>query len=101
MFAGNPLAPEALVEDKGLSLSLHFRLARQRQAVQAWLQSCIDRLAPAPRVIGGKLIYNLLPPGSLNTATNFGDCQRCAVRQRAPNPSSRTERHWPRTWIAA
>ena len=65
MFAENPLAPEALVEDKGLSLSLHFRLARQRQAVQAWLQSCIDRLAPAPRVIGGKLIYNLLPPGSL------------------------------------
>ena len=65
MFAAGPLAGEAMVEDKSLSLSLHYRLARQREAVQGWLQSCIDQLAPAPRVIGGKFIYNLLPPGSL------------------------------------
>jgi len=64
-FAGSPLASEAMVEDKALSLSLHFRLARQRDAVQRWLQACIERLEPSPRVIGGKLIYNLLPPGSL------------------------------------
>ena len=65
MFAASPLAAEAMVEDKGLSLSLHFRLAREREAVQGWLQSCIDRLTPTPRVIGGKLIFNLLPPGAL------------------------------------
>jgi trehalose 6-phosphate phosphatase len=65
LFDGHALAPEALVEDKNLSLSLHFRLARQRDAVAEWLQSCIAQLDPAPRVIGGKLIYNLLPPGSL------------------------------------
>ena len=65
LFAGHPLADDVLVEDKTLSLSLHFRLARQRDAVAAWLPACIAQLDPAPCVIGGKLIYNLLPPGSL------------------------------------
>ena len=65
LFKSNPLAAEAQVEDKGLSLSLHFRLARRPDAVVAWLQECIACLEPAPRVIGGKFIFNLLPPGSL------------------------------------
>jgi trehalose 6-phosphate phosphatase len=65
LFAGHPLAGEVLVEDKTLSLSLHYRLARHREAVVEWLQACMAQLDPAPRVIGGKLVYNLLPPGSL------------------------------------
>jgi trehalose 6-phosphate phosphatase len=52
------------VEDKALSLSLHFRLARDRDAEAARLAGVIDRLQPAPRVIGGKLVFNLLPPGA-------------------------------------
>lgn len=53
-----------LIEDKALSLSLHFRLARDRDAAAARLTAAIERLQPAPRVIGGKLVFNLLPPGA-------------------------------------
>jgi trehalose 6-phosphate phosphatase len=52
------------IEDKGLSLSLHYRLAREREGAARWLADSIEQLEPRPRVIGGKLVFNLLPPGA-------------------------------------
>jgi trehalose 6-phosphate phosphatase len=54
--------PGIVVEDKGLTLSVHFRLARDRERAAQRLAELVPRLEPAPRVIGGKLVLNLLPP---------------------------------------
>lgn len=58
------LAAGAMVEDKGLSLSLHYRLARSPAQAADALQALAARLSPAPRIIGGKRVLNLLPPQS-------------------------------------
>jgi trehalose 6-phosphate phosphatase len=49
------------IENKRYSLSLHYRLADDRDALGARLARLFDTLAPAPRVVAGKYIYNLLP----------------------------------------
>jgi trehalose 6-phosphate phosphatase len=53
-----------VIEDKGLTLSVHYRLARDRSAAARWIEAAAAKLTPAPRVIGGKLVFNLLPPGA-------------------------------------
>jgi len=52
------------VEDKGLTLSLHYRQARDRGAALRAAQAAIAPLWPPPRVISGKCVLNLLPPGA-------------------------------------
>ena len=49
------------VENKGLSVSVHYRGARNRAAARSLVLSAIDRLATCPRVVGGKYVENLLP----------------------------------------
>ncbi len=49
------------VEDKGHSLSLHYRLARDQIQARNVIAAAIAGLSPEPRVIGGKCVYNLLP----------------------------------------
>jgi trehalose 6-phosphate phosphatase len=52
------------LEDKHYSLSLHYRHARHpEQAMQALLPM-FAQLSPPPRVIAGKFVWNLLPPGA-------------------------------------
>ena len=57
-----------IVEDKGLTLSVHYRLAADRTLAAQRLAALVQQLVPAPRVIGGKFILNLLPP---NARTKF------------------------------
>ena len=52
------------VEDKGHSLSLHYRLARDRKPAMDAIRSIVAALRPAPRVIEGKCVTNLLPHGA-------------------------------------
>jgi trehalose 6-phosphate phosphatase len=52
------------VEDKGYSVALHYRKCRNKVAVRDQLRSVIDGLKPTPRIITGKAVFNLLPPGS-------------------------------------
>ena len=52
------------VEDKTYSLALHYRLARDRDAAAALTGELAAMLDPAPRLIGGKFLLNLLPPGA-------------------------------------
>jgi trehalose 6-phosphate phosphatase len=72
--------PGIVVEDKGLTLSVHFRLARDRELAARRLAELVPRLAPAPRVIGGKLVLNLLPP---NARTKFEALVELAQREAA------------------
>ena len=57
-----------IIEDKGLTLSVHYRLAPDRALAAQRLSALVRQLVPAPRVIGGKLVFNLLPP---NARTKF------------------------------
>ena len=63
------------VEDKRLSLSLHYRMATDHQAATAAIKTCVDGLTPRPRVIGGKAVVNLLPA----KAPDKGDALRALI----------------------
>lgn len=58
------LAKDILTEDKRYSLSLHYRAASDQAAAAAVLRDLIGQLAPAPRLVTGKCVFNLLPPDS-------------------------------------
>lgn len=49
------------IEDKGITVSVHFRLTRDRKQAERTIVEWIGGLAPEPRVIGGKFVFNLLP----------------------------------------
>jgi trehalose 6-phosphate phosphatase len=53
------------LEDKGRSLSLHYRAATDPAATSAFLRSVAHSLLPQPTVIDGKMVLNLLPPGAM------------------------------------
>lgn len=57
-----------IIEDKGLTLSVHYRMAADQTSASQRLNAFVPLLVPAPRVIGGKLVLNLLPP---NARTKF------------------------------
>ncbi len=50
-----------MIENKGMSVSIHYRNAGDRPAARSLALSAIGRLIPPPRVIGGKYVENLLP----------------------------------------
>jgi len=55
-----------MLEDKTFTLSLHYRLARDKNAALSILQNAIGKLDPVPKIIPGKCVINLLPQGALN-----------------------------------
>lgn len=58
--------PGIRIEDKTYSLSVHYRLARNRELVEAQLARLFVELLPEARVMGGKCVFNLLPPGAVD-----------------------------------
>ncbi|MGH8801627.1 MAG: trehalose-phosphatase, partial [Casimicrobiaceae bacterium] len=58
---GDLVTAGAWLEEKRYSLSLHYRGAPDREAARRAIHRCVDTLAPAPRVIDGKAVVNLLP----------------------------------------
>lgn len=58
--------PNIWIEDKTYSLSLHYRLARDQQAAESRLRQALERLQPAPRIVGGKCVFNVLPQDALD-----------------------------------
>ena len=71
---------EILIEDKGLSLSLHYRLAADRDQARSAAGKAIEQLTPAPLVIGGKMVINLLPQ---TARTKLEALQELATREHA------------------
>ncbi|MHB8771329.1 MAG: trehalose-phosphatase [Syntrophales bacterium] len=53
--------PGIAVENKGMSVSVHYRGARQRPEARSLVLRAIGQLVPSPRVVGGKYVENLLP----------------------------------------
>ncbi len=64
------------IEDKALSLSVHYRLARDHAATERALAEHFARLSPPPRVVGGKCVFNLVP----SDAPNKRDALHALVR---------------------
>ena len=54
------VVPGIAVEDKSLSISIHYRLARDRDQARSVIARRLASLTPAPRVIGGHCVVNLL-----------------------------------------
>jgi trehalose 6-phosphate phosphatase len=63
------LEKNIFIEDKNYSISIHFRDSKNRQASAKIIESIICKLSPAPRIIGGKCVYNLVPKDSPNKGT--------------------------------
>lgn len=54
------LALGVVLEDKGQSLALHHRLARDQEAALALIHSLVEGLAPGISVYGGKRVVNIV-----------------------------------------
>jgi trehalose 6-phosphate phosphatase len=66
LLAHDPAARGVVLEDKTYSLTLHYRLAPDASAAAGWLRSVVAGLDPAPHVIGGKQVLNLMPSRTSN-----------------------------------
>jgi trehalose 6-phosphate phosphatase len=58
--------PGVVIENKGASLSLHYRLAPDRAAAHAAVLARARALEPAARLMEGKCVLNVLPQGALS-----------------------------------
>lgn len=63
------LDPGLLLEDKGASLSVHYRQARDPGRALAELPAFLGNLHPRPRILAGKMVFNLLPPAAVDKGT--------------------------------
>ena len=57
-------ASGVFIEDKQYSLALHYRRSSHKHEARQSLFGVVDRLHPPPRLILGKSVINLIPPGS-------------------------------------
>ena len=64
VFAAAELPQGLYVEDKKFSLSLHYRECKNHSATEKQLLKILSTIKPRPQAIKGKLILNVLPPGS-------------------------------------
>lgn len=79
----DPALAEAgiVLEDKRYSLSLHYRHAPDHELAERVIRRLIASLAPPPKVIPGKCVVNVLPPG----APTKGDSLRELLLEHVPS----------------
>jgi len=58
------LEPGLMIEHKTYSLSIHYRIARDRTKAESGLRRLFATLEPAPHIVTGKCVFNLLPSGA-------------------------------------
>jgi len=76
--------PEGVqIERKRYSLTLHYRLARERDRARHVLEALASSLNPRPELIGGKCVLNLMPPGAPNKQAALLSLLRQEGRQSA------------------
>lgn len=61
--------PGLEVEDKGETLSIHFRGARNPAAARRHILRAVAALSPRPRVVGGKQLVNVVPDVGVHKGT--------------------------------
>ncbi len=68
--------PALLIEDKAISLSVHYRHASDQLQSQKDLMQLFAVLIPQPRIITGKCVFNLLPQAAGDKGTAFEELMR-------------------------
>ena len=74
--------PGVVVEDKGLTVTVHYRAAQDRARAIGAIEAAVKGL-PGARIVGGKEAVNLLPFGGANKGVAVRDalrlfaCQTC------------------------
>lgn len=53
--------PGVVVENKGLSISIHYRHATDSETARNEIESFLQTLEPLPRILQGKFVINVLP----------------------------------------
>ncbi|QJD98877.1 trehalose-phosphatase [Massilia forsythiae] len=76
------LGDGVVLEDKRYTLCLHYRQTPDHEAARRALAARIAALQPAPEVVGGKCVFNLLPAGSVD---KFGALRELARRMGTEN----------------
>lgn len=66
------------VEDKALSLAIHYRKARSKREARARIERAIASLPAPPRVVAGKQVVNVLPPGAPHKGIALAELKRAA-----------------------
>lgn len=64
------------IENKVYSVSVHYRQARHHGRAKSAILEMGSRLSPVPRMIPGKCVVNLVPPGSPNKGTSLLDVMK-------------------------
>ena len=77
------LGSEVWIEYKRYSLSVHFLHVPDRDAIAQQLTQQFSRLDPVPRVIPGKAVFNLLPPGASDKGGAVHELMRLTRAPRA------------------
>lgn len=63
--ARTPALQGILLENKGSTLAVHYRHCARPKEAHELLQKLLSDLQPAPRLLGGVMVFNVLPQGSL------------------------------------
>ena len=74
--------PGVFIEDKGLSLTIHYRRATQKRQALAAIGDAVGELSSA-RLIGGKDVVNVLPEGAPHKGLALENLRRRAGRDTA------------------
>lgn len=60
------IEPGIWIENKDCSLSVHYRLARDRAKCEQQLTDLFEGLSPRPRIVHGKCVFSLLPEAAIH-----------------------------------
>jgi trehalose 6-phosphate phosphatase len=63
------IEPGICIENKDCSLSVHYRLARDRAKCERQLSALFEELSPRPRIVHGKCVFSLLPETTIHKGT--------------------------------
>lgn len=64
------------IEDKRYSLSVHYRHARDPVKAEAQLAELLPRLQPAPRIVAGKCVFNVVPQNGADKGVALEELMR-------------------------
>lgn len=60
------IEPGIWIENKDCSLSVHYRLARDRAKCERQLSELFEKISPRPRIVHGKCVFSLLPEATIH-----------------------------------
>lgn len=68
--------PAVEIEDKAYSLAIHYRKCSGKKKAKASILAATSQLSPAPRIILGKCVVNIVPPGAPHKGTALEELMR-------------------------